>query len=1009
MAEDKINSVIDEPRIKAEFDRLYDLLSKAKELVLEVNSAGKAVGSGSGVASSTAATKQAKSALSELLRIKDQLNVAESEYGQLIAKSKTLLQEQTKQNKAAAQEALGMVDAYKKLVNQYNAAQRAAKNLAVTHGLNSAAAKEAAAKAMDLGNQLKAIDASVGQYQRNVGNYASATFALSQILREAPAFAFNLQTGLLAISNNLPVLFDEFTRLSQAIDENTNKQIGAVGALGKLAKSLFSLSNLLTIGVTLITIFGKDIADWAKNLFSASSDLDKVNDLLNETFQQAGKNAGEGIAKLELYRQALTDTNIPQEERIELAKEYNEIADKGNQINIKEIDNIGKINDLIDQQIQLIKDRGLARAAENKIAESAGKLLETELRTSSILDKGDPTTPEDDIDRGALSRAKGLRLPTQDEINDPEVQKQLKDAGKSRAAILSAAAKFRQTPEYRNALKELQDAQAAFNRDVGVLNQFVDPSGLGDKGSAKEKPDNSGNEQLKALLEAQKRALEASAAQQKAILDNEKEGFDNRIAAAEAFSLIQNAIARKQQEIEVLDAGKVTNKKIEAEENYKKASVQNEIDRQENFKRIAKSSTDEEIKTILAAAENRQEAINKAEDKELERLSEFYAQGVLSRDQYEAAKLQVQNKYENESIASEIEFIRQIIELQRSRGQDTAEYEKKLNELLNKLRDENRKYEEDSRKKDLEAHKKYTDAKLDLEKQYNDKLKNLRQAAFDFALSIGNSLFEHQKNQVQDQIDQVEAQSEAEIAAVRASSDSAEQKAAREQAINLQASAQKQSLERKQRDIDSRAAQFQKYMALLQIGITTAESVFKIQAQAAIMQADPFTAPLAGLAYAQIPVVIAAGALQAAAIAAKPVPRYFAGRDGGPAEWAITGDGGKAEVIQAPDGRAWLTPNKDTLTFLPEDYKVHPSVDAYLETAGRGAFPSLPAIDGTTGSVDKLTEAVTGELKRQTSDLMQAMERNKSTMIVKNTYSGLKATAIRMNQRIEFLNREIYK
>ena len=75
---------------------------------------------------------------------------------------------------------------------------------------------------------LKAVDASMGKYQRNVGNYASAfnplQNSINQLTREAPAFANSVQTGFMAISNNLPILFDSIGTII-----NQNKQLQAQG------------------------------------------------------------------------------------------------------------------------------------------------------------------------------------------------------------------------------------------------------------------------------------------------------------------------------------------------------------------------------------------------------------------------------------------------------------------------------------------------------------------------------------------------------------------------------------------------------------------------------------------------------------------------------------------------------------------------------------------------------------------------------------------------------------
>jgi len=59
---------------------------------------------------------------------------------------------------------------------------------------------------------LKAVDATMGKYQRNVGNYASGFNVLgnsvNQLTREMPAFTYSVQTGFMALSNNIPIFTD---------------------------------------------------------------------------------------------------------------------------------------------------------------------------------------------------------------------------------------------------------------------------------------------------------------------------------------------------------------------------------------------------------------------------------------------------------------------------------------------------------------------------------------------------------------------------------------------------------------------------------------------------------------------------------------------------------------------------------------------------------------------------------------------------------------------------------
>jgi len=141
---------------------------------------------------------------------------------------------------------------------------------------------------------LKAVDASMGKHQRNVGNYASAfnplQNSINQLTREAPAFANSVQTGFMAISNNLPVFFDSISSIMKQ-----NKELQAQGqktksVLGQLAGAFLSWNTALSVGVTLLTMYGADIWKWAKSLFSGKEAIDKMAEsqkTLNEAFKSS--------------------------------------------------------------------------------------------------------------------------------------------------------------------------------------------------------------------------------------------------------------------------------------------------------------------------------------------------------------------------------------------------------------------------------------------------------------------------------------------------------------------------------------------------------------------------------------------------------------------------------------------------------------------------------------------------------------------------------------------------
>jgi hypothetical protein len=118
----------------------------------------------------------------ELIKAKQSLSKAQSELNVQIQGYKLQTAQANQAAKQEAMEALGMTGAYDKLSIEYKRAQLSAKDLAATYGENDSRAKEAAASANHLSEKLKLIDASVGQFQRNVGNYTGAISILENAL-----------------------------------------------------------------------------------------------------------------------------------------------------------------------------------------------------------------------------------------------------------------------------------------------------------------------------------------------------------------------------------------------------------------------------------------------------------------------------------------------------------------------------------------------------------------------------------------------------------------------------------------------------------------------------------------------------------------------------------------------------------------------------------------------------------------------------------------------------------
>lgn len=179
---------------------------------------------------------------------------------------------------------------------------------------------------------LKAVDATVGKNQRNVGNYKSGFNELgnsvNQLSREMPAFANSVQTGFMAISNNLPIFFDAIG--------NIRKENAALRAEGKptvstfkqIAGSIFSLGTVLSIGVTLLTIYGKDMYEWAKAVLAgsqASQNAKKNIEDLNKAKSEGLKSAASEISQLKILYRVSTDVSLSTEQRMRAVRKLQDL------------------------------------------------------------------------------------------------------------------------------------------------------------------------------------------------------------------------------------------------------------------------------------------------------------------------------------------------------------------------------------------------------------------------------------------------------------------------------------------------------------------------------------------------------------------------------------------------------------------------------------------------------------------------------------------------------------
>lgn len=286
MATNKITEIVDQSafdqvtKLKAEMKDLSlvfaDLLKQAKPLSDSLGGLGK--GGSGGISGTTKALDEMDKMLKQLATTRDKIAVADTQVKLALEQEKIALQDVNKeiqQNIKFEKAQEGSVDQMRsklgQLQKQYDALGKSARD---------AMGKDMLTNIQKLDTELKKIEGSTGRYQRNVGNYTNATFQLSQVIRELPAFTYSTSTGIMALSNNLPMLADGFRQVSKATNETTGKVNGTMGALKIFGASIFSMGNMFTIAVALFTLFNKQILDFIGGTESAADAADRFNNSL---------------------------------------------------------------------------------------------------------------------------------------------------------------------------------------------------------------------------------------------------------------------------------------------------------------------------------------------------------------------------------------------------------------------------------------------------------------------------------------------------------------------------------------------------------------------------------------------------------------------------------------------------------------------------------------------------------------------------------------------------------
>lgn len=129
-------------------------------------------------------------------------------------------------------------------------------------------------KAAALKDQIQAVDQAILANSTTMNNVSQPAFtahktgfngmamSINQLTREMPAFTYSMQTGFMAISNNIPMFVDQINMAKAANQGLAASGMPIKSVFSQVASSLFSFQTLMGVGITLLTVYGAKIFEW---------------------------------------------------------------------------------------------------------------------------------------------------------------------------------------------------------------------------------------------------------------------------------------------------------------------------------------------------------------------------------------------------------------------------------------------------------------------------------------------------------------------------------------------------------------------------------------------------------------------------------------------------------------------------------------------------------------------------------------------------------------------------
>lgn len=829
-----------------------------------------------------------------------------------------------------------------------------------------------------LKDELKAIDAQMGNYQRNVGNYTShwngLNASVQQMARELPSLAVGWNTFFLAISNNLPTMADEIKRARdefKALQESGQK---GVPVWKQLTKSILNWQTALAVGITLLSVYGKDIMNWIENLFKAKEITGDLIDYENKLLiarQKGIQDISRETTKLDLLYKTTQDTNKSMKERLAAANALQKMSPDylGNMK--KESILAGEAKEAYMQLRKELVASAIARAQLDEMTKIAAQrykawVKERNAYVSYLRSENELSKNNSDLQKTITLNAKKQWENAKDSLSDYD--KALK--GMSESIDVDALvndsndANKKEAEEYANYMKniesELTKTRIALIEDrrkaeiASVENTYKENINKIKGYSAKENQLRSQyeeeknknirdiNEKYDLEREEYESDLEKRSIELK--LDTIKNNSEKELEYKLDLLLRMNEILREEEIREAERRGEdveLINKKYDA-----------------RFSSIIQDNISERLGLIKKGTDRELDILDTNSLKEINALNKQYKQGEINEKQYRdgiyritkesgEAKLKLLLKEAEAELALSSDLPQEKVdEIQRRIDEIKAQIEDFGNDMDNDENNPGKRWADDfnnslgnlssSANKYLGDSANIFNALGDIIGEITAKMDDAGDSVLNFwgklddkgklsfvlssfakiqdgITSIMTDIYDARIKRVEEEQEANEEAGEKELERIEKLENSG---VITKEEAEARKRAAEQTTANKNKELEKKKEALQQKQAKWEKANAISQSI--IATALAVSRALP-NMVLAAL-------VGALGAAQLATIIAQPIPKYAKGTDNHPGGLAIVGDGGKHEAVVTDRG-AYITPNVPTLIDLPRRAKVIPDVD----------------------------------------------------------------------------------